>query len=963
MLQEQCVHATVCGMPTVAHGLTDPMLESLAHVNSSRRKQSKPVRVFSEDKSNKESTPAIPTECENMDIAQQKSAFSLFRNDTTINNECNGVPSLQEKNEVTVKVSNASNNGDSTHTELYSKPSFVESDFDGMSSASSNNNDASFRSRIFHKDAYCELCNREFCNKYFLKTHKANKHGHGAVSKPDLPALITSSAGTSNGHVTSSSSEGVLVPPYFTVPSLSIPSLPVLPSIMSDSVAKTFGNMDTKFEVPPSLPRPPLLCNTLPTDTFQLQPDKRTLVNSDMEDFCEFCQKHFCNKYYLRKHKLDVHGIFSEKSSSGRRGGGPKMPTYGMPPPMANFSSATSLPPMPPPLSAGLTSMAALDPLGSSAMMQDVNALTNLMFLNPFASPLALVQPPAMIGATAPGLLPGLPPLLSMPSLPGRPFDASALFGGDGVKRSENSGNAFCQLCRKEFYNDYFLNMHLLTKHGLPPTGEFNKLAGMEPQQKPSKSEDDFSKQAPGNGKEDRGLQYLCELCNTTFGGKAELQLHTLQCQRGRADKMHEEQLVARSVADNTLRHMEGAGLQSSFMTARLIDRVVCEICNKEVCNKYFLKTHKQKIHGISVSTLVSEKEGSDSTSNGSMPLNGSTVTSTAHLAPVKGTGSNHSAEDLLRLGIDPESYCDLCKKEFSSKYFLKMHKLNMHGVRSVPDVPVLPSSMEKLALLGSQPVPSALGDVAEQMNFVASTPEKSMVALESRLHNGASVISSRDNDGILLQQRSYKCHHCDKELVNEYFLKAHVLNRHGLLLPALDSDEVTGGDKYSNLSLINTSVGLDLSVKAPKLFEDKLNNGQTKRRLMNEKNADCTQDNKLFKLGKYVKRHHDVNMNRIGNGNYWRRRYQVKQWHNSNNKSSKSMSSSGSNVHGLNSISERDCIERRPVMQTFLMEPVLAADRADGAQAFAKAVISIPVRHEIRRPVQVTFLVTPAHH
>jgi hypothetical protein len=31
--------------------------------------------------------------------------------------------------------------------------------------------------QIFNTDAYCELCDREFCNKYFLKTHKANKHG------------------------------------------------------------------------------------------------------------------------------------------------------------------------------------------------------------------------------------------------------------------------------------------------------------------------------------------------------------------------------------------------------------------------------------------------------------------------------------------------------------------------------------------------------------------------------------------------------------------------------------------------------------------------------------------------------------------------------------------------------------------------------------------------------------------
>lgn len=37
----------------------------------------------------------------------------------------------------------------------------------------------------------------------------------------------------------------------------------------------------------------------------------------------------------------------------------------------------------------------------------------------------------------------------------------------------------------------------------------------------------------------------------------------------------------------------------------------------------------------------------------------------------------------LVKLGIDPEAYCFLCKKEFCSKYFLKTHKLNMHGVGS----------------------------------------------------------------------------------------------------------------------------------------------------------------------------------------------------------------------------------------------------------------------------------------
>jgi hypothetical protein len=42
--------------------------------------------------------------------------------------------------------------------------------------AANATNSASAGSKIFHVDAYCYLCKKEFCNKYFLRTHLANKH-------------------------------------------------------------------------------------------------------------------------------------------------------------------------------------------------------------------------------------------------------------------------------------------------------------------------------------------------------------------------------------------------------------------------------------------------------------------------------------------------------------------------------------------------------------------------------------------------------------------------------------------------------------------------------------------------------------------------------------------------------------------------------------------------------------------
>ena len=39
--------------------------------------------------------------------------------------------------------------------------------------------------------------------------------------------------------------------------------------------------------------------------------------------------------------------------------------------------------------------------------------------------------------------------------------------------------------------------------------------------------------------------------------------------------------------------------MDETYFASKIVDRVACDICNKQVCNKYFLRTHKQKVHGI----------------------------------------------------------------------------------------------------------------------------------------------------------------------------------------------------------------------------------------------------------------------------------------------------------------------------------------------------------------------------
>lgn len=70
-----------------------------------------------------------------------------------------------------------------------------------------NNGTINVPSRIFHADAFCGICRKEFCNKYFLKTHLANKHGIfdqsviPSVSTPNLSSLQTNTDTTNDDNL------------------------------------------------------------------------------------------------------------------------------------------------------------------------------------------------------------------------------------------------------------------------------------------------------------------------------------------------------------------------------------------------------------------------------------------------------------------------------------------------------------------------------------------------------------------------------------------------------------------------------------------------------------------------------------------------------------------------------------------------------------------------------------------
>uniref|UniRef100_A0A0N7ZCU2 C2H2-type domain-containing protein n=1 Tax=Scylla olivacea TaxID=85551 RepID=A0A0N7ZCU2_SCYOL len=118
---------------------------------------------------------------------------------------------------------------------------------------------------------------------------------------------------------------------------------------------------------------------------------------------------------------------------------------------------------------------------------------------------------------------------------------------------------AFCSICKKDFFSRYILQQHLLSAHGVftppaPPTSFMERI------------------KAEVEGREERKPQSTsrsyCEICNKELCNKYFMKTHML--------KMH------------------GINVENGVTGG-----VTCDLCNKELCSKYFLRVHKQNTHGM----------------------------------------------------------------------------------------------------------------------------------------------------------------------------------------------------------------------------------------------------------------------------------------------------------------------------------------------------------------------------
>lgn len=330
------------------------------------------------------------------------------------------------------------------------------------------------------------------------------------------------------------------------------------------------------------------------------------------EAFCEICCKEYCNKYFLKTHKIKRHGIYLDDVKQDESVAMNRSPWQ--------FVQTTPLN-----LMMGTVAAAAAAAASADAFYQrrEVGELRKVSVdsLDDFAEPKRIKLDE----------------------------DGTSKQQGNADEKSELERNqeadaisvdlqklqsmilqlndlnaqrpATCGLCGKELDNQYALHAHMMHAHTNVGGENNNNGIKMEP------------------------LQQHCKQCDKEFPNPFALQQHLFEVHGvpssgsspgvSAADPMFTR--PDSRPTQSTPPTMVGGPTSSTSTRPYIITPTssYCEICNKELCNKYFMKTHMQRMHGIEIE-------------NG---------------AQIGGV------------------ICNICNKELCSKYFLRVHKHNTHGI------------------------------------------------------------------------------------------------------------------------------------------------------------------------------------------------------------------------------------------------------------------------------------------
>ena len=654
------------------------------------------------------------------------------------------------------------------------------------------------RSQIFNPEAYCELCNKEFCNKYFLKTHKANKHGiysdSPGVSKspgPPPPHPNASSASSGGGGPTPpiSSSSGVdhMGPPT--------PNSQAGSPFSGAFIAANMGSLR-----PPFLPLSPGASPspTHPGSAQQQRMGETGSLNGSQRGDREPGEVNV----HMSPRQPHSSGLMSPRDASefrqsleererlmhrdlarGEKENGELRKSLESPRPSGlNFNSML---------------FGGIPPIDSLRKDDDMRKEQGLL-----ANRAPIPNIPNVSGLSGSNGSSG--------SMPKGPFTQDKL-----RQMGVINADAFCEICCKEFCNKYFLRVHKLKKHGI--------CSPDLPPEKVQKILNQMAKEAGKTGNPPPPIIRPPHMMGpggekmrpTGPGGPGGIPMRP----QGMINLPPLEPLLPQALKDfpsispaPPIQMEKLMSLREERMSESSTERERGEKGDREI-----IRINDDSEDGCSKDGQRKQKDnGSDGASNDSVSSD-TRENSVDRDRPSSRTGVEPS-EDLQRLQSmimelnskqaklhipgtgDNGNICKVCNKDMENKYFLRAHMMNEHGVLHMEDPAPLSLGPAMSAADRERHEDMMNGDFgpdADQVDFATKFLQQMQKGLLPPLDGGGDERSFLERVKAELAgspkkldkdpnrkpaslSRSY-CEICKKELCNKYFMKTHMLKMHGI--------------------------------------------------------------------------------------------------------------------------------------------------------------------------------------
>ncbi|CAJ0608216.1 unnamed protein product [Cylicocyclus nassatus] len=550
--------------------------------------------------------------------------------------------------------------------------------------------------KVFNPEAYCDICQKEFCNKYYLATHRASKHGHPTNSNSSH--MLSSQSGVDLSALSRAADSG--------------PSMDIQQLMMGLDQSALSGNnalrslylnqmgMGGGSPSPSSLPSSGSASITGGTQDAGPEPSPKAVTPTSQAD----------------------------TNTSG-------LPSWfsGLLPPQMQQQS------MPGNMNALLEQMQAMQNLQllGGNLGGNMGAIAAALAQNPTAAAAFLATTPNKLRPQKKHSIVEGSPLNNVPSSPQHSVNMQlgGAFPFSLIPSTSTASQASVIMNSSDSRDDV-----------TPPAGKRMKT-----------EEDDEKERAKDPASSPSAFK--CGECDKVFKSSEFLEHHKLMQHSG-----FSQQLLSGLLPQGfpALPFMLPGGIPQQFQMPDMDSlnalntpkqpaavkrqyssngKNYCDLCNKEVCNKYFLRTHMLKMHGI----VIDEN---------------------------KTVIANIDTLEKERMGT-LSFRCDICHTEHKSRHLLRQHKQDVHGV-----VPLSTPQSRKPTI--TMPTGVGSGAVAEEKLEKCPLCERRVPAVNLTAHiqnehtggGGMSVAQAPSSPSL-------ECKFCPSTFKDQMELHLHQINQH----------------------------------------------------------------------------------------------------------------------------------------------------------------------------------------